>query len=295
MALGNHFLCLDNLNLPTASLVKKLKDLEPELSATYFQKAIAPQLETFERRQAFRQGNISKAFELHQTEIFSQSEYFQLWMKHLPFIDDSLCKTELSRMIEAPHIVWKNYRLHTLLIDARYEEDEDVKISEQIDRLYMWLWRWMVQPQNIPTTVIENCWTQLNARRMCSQSTAEDFMLVRTCLRWTRLFDTRWSSPSQEWLQKSTPPSLKEPPLFRLEGQVLDCFEALKEKNSKKAATIYKTLQQDELFNSPHLFFKELLAELKGKESTLIQVSEFGKKLTVRLKARRVCLFPLRF
>lgn len=287
LALGNQSLCLDNLNLPLASVIEKMKALSKDLPEAYYQKVIAPQFETFQCRQSFRIGDISKAFHLQRRDLFSQVEYFQLWMKHLPYLDGNLCQTDLSRMIEAPHIIWKNYRLHTLLLDSRYQTEEDVKISEQIDRLYSWLWRWMLQPQQISLSVIEDCWAQLNARRMCSQSTAEDFLLVKTCLRWTRLFDSRWELPSEEWLLKSTPPSLNEYPLFKLEGQVLDYFEALKEKNTRKARSIYESLQSNELFQNPHLFFKDILLGAQG-ESEQNVLNKFGRRLAARFKTRSV-------
>jgi len=289
MAIGNQFLCLDNLNLSTHSAVKNLKALQSSLSEKYFSQAILPQLETFERRQAFRQGDIVRVFvplikDIHQSSSLNstQAHYVQLWVSHLPYIHCQDMQPEVVPLIKSPHLLWKQYRLRTLLLDARYNDEGSIKISERVDRLYLWLWKWMVSPSSLPPSALEESWQDLDPCEICSQTTAEDFVLLRLCLRWTRLFDSHWEIPSEEWLKKSTPPHIQMPPLFQYESLLLDYLEALQKKNRVGAHTSLMELQAHSFYSHPFLHFRELIQGVSGQRESSDQSSNplfiFGKR-----------------
>jgi hypothetical protein len=240
MALGNQVLCLDNLNLPSQKSIQSLYALGNTLSSDYFKRAVFPQLQTLECRQSFRKGDVKKVFAAVSPEVFSQDEYFRLWVSQLPYVGRKSSPEDLNALLSAPHFLWKNYRLRTLLVDSRFEEEPQVKVSERIDRLYLWLWKWMTSPETLPAELIEDSWAQLDPCEVCSLTTIEDFTLLRLCLRWTRLFDSRWEKPSSEWLKKSTPPHVKEEGVFQLESQVLDYLEAVKKKELPQAKKAQK-------------------------------------------------------
>lgn len=294
LATGNLLLCLDNLNLPTVKAVQNLKALVNELSEDYFHQAILPQLESFEIRQAFRQGNISQVFtpplrssDRFLPEQFSQSQYVKLWVSHLPYINIHGVTLDVVPLIETPHFLWKHFRLRTLLFDARYGNDESVKISERIDRLYLWLWKWMVAPKTIPLSSVEECWRNLDPCEVCSQTTAEDFVLLKLCLRWTRLFDTRWVVPSQEWLKKSTPPNIQESPLFQYEYLLLDYLEALQLNDRSQSKILLSQLKAHPFYTDTFLNFYEIINGTYRQEVSSHPAFSLGRRWFYKSKGSK--------
>jgi len=288
LAMINHFFCLDNLNLPTTAAKANLQSLQSSLPAKYFQQIIFPQFETYERRQAFRQGEISEVWNSIKSDTFSQAQYVQLWVSHLPYVNSEGRAPEIIDLIEAPHFVWKNYRLRTLSLDARYTDEESVKISERVDRLYLWLWKWMTSPSSISGSVLEQTWEALDPCEICSQTTAEDFILLRLCLRWARLFDARWEIPSQEWLKKSAPPNIQEPPLFQFESLILDYLEELKRKERSRARTLLAKIESHDFYNDKDLHFRELIDGVNGRGESASALFALGARLAASFKPKTV-------
>lgn len=286
VAAGNQLFCLANLNLPTDKLIKKINSLRFHLTADYFNEVIHPPLQTHECSEAFRRGDFQSLYQYPPQKDFSQFEYLQLWTSQLPYVEAQACQTEVSRLLEAPHLIWKKYRIHTLLAEGRYEDEIEPKISEQVDRLYLWIWTWMTCPDSFPVSFIEKCWADLEPSRVCSQTTAEDLVLLRLCLRWCRLFDPRWERPSEEWMKKSLPSSLMEPPLFKLEGEVLDYFEAVKNKETRRAAKILTALYEQDLFNSPLVLFREMILGFKNQGDESRSINQLGRILGRKFKVR---------
>ncbi|WP_413291339.1 hypothetical protein [Bdellovibrio sp. HCB337] len=290
LAVGNHFLCLDNLNLPAHSAVEKLRKLQPELPEKYYTQAIHPQLETFERRQAFREGLTHKVLAPLSATEFSQAHYVQLWVSQLPYVNSENQKPDLTQLIEAPHFLWKKYRLRTLLLDARYDDEESVKISERVDRLYTWLWKWMASPGSLSAKVLEETWEALDPCEICSQTTAEDFVLLRLCLRWARLFDARWEIPSQEWLKKSTPPNLQDPPLFQFESLVLDYLEELKRRERSRARTALAKIEAHPFYQDSGLHFRDLIDGVQGNGESSHPLFALGERLANSFKTKTLAV-----
>lgn len=283
LALGNYLLCLENLSLPAKPAVEKLKNLEPLLPKKYFEQVISAQLEAYERRQAFRNGDIQAVMTAVPVAEFSQAHYLQMWLSQLPYVNGATSETTnsdfLTELVETPHFLWKNYRLHTLLPDSRYIDKEEVKISERIDRLYLWLWRWMASPSAVSAKALENCWASLDPCEVCSRTTTEDFVLLRICLRWSRLFDSNWEVPSQEWLKKSTPPHIQIPPIFAFENLLLDYFEAVKAKDRRRGQQITAEIEAHPLFASPHLQFRYIKEGGQQKKDSKHPLHSLGKRI----------------
>lgn len=295
LALGNQLLCLECLSLPTKDAIQNLKSYQNQITPEYYENVIKPQTESLEARQAFRAGDLNFIFSkqdavTRDTKAFSQKEYLKLWIGQLPYLNLEERQSDLSRLISAPHFIWKNYRIHTLWVDSRYADEEQVKVSERVDRLYLWLWKWMVDPNSLANENIEDCWASLEPKEVCSQTTIEDFVMLRMCLRWTRLWEPRWESASNEWLKKSTPPHIQQSGVFQIESLVLDYLEACKKKLKSEAQKILKVLEKHPLYTSEQFLFKDLIEGFHGQSKRGSSMSQLGEKLASRTKEKRKSL-----
>ena len=286
MALGNQLLCLDNLNLSGEAVYKKLLKQKDKIDAEYFERTITPSLESYWGRQLLHQGRIAKLLDLPKTESVWQLQWLQLWAAHLPYVKSTPEQQDAATIASSARLLWKNYRLKTILMESRYDSAEQVKISEKIDRLYLWTWRWLVNPDTVDASVYIECWNEIEPHAICSKSTSEDLVLIRLCLRWARLFNPQWQNATFDWLSKSLPGNLVSPPLFELEGKILDYLEAVQGKKRSVAARIKKELAGNSLFNSRELRFKEILDPGKTKSdlSTIVERLSDKNKKPVRSK-----------
>lgn len=288
LALGNRCLCLDNLNLPFQKSLAQLQSMKTSLSKDYYANTLFPQIDTFTKRIAFRQGNISAAVQSGiERSPFSQTDYFQLWISQLPYVKAQAAPGKLAALVEAPHFLWKSYRLETLSLDSRFGNREPVKISERIDRLYLWLWQWMVAPETLPVQALETCWSSLDPCDICTQTTAEDLVLLKICIRWSRLFDSRWIGPSEDWLKKSLPPKLYIPPLFELEMLVQDFFEAFKQRERAKLRTLASEIANHPCSQISSTCFSDLISgALRQESETPSALYSLGRRVALTLNPR---------
>lgn len=147
----NIILCHENLDL---AFDNRLMDLEIKLSQMSEESlsGVNFQLESLKLRKKWRNLDLSKNdFKIINAENVNQKTYFLMYQKSLPYNlslnDKTLINNELEHFVNKPgHLFNKKYRLNTLLGYWNEADNICARWSDQIERLYLWCWRWIENP-----------------------------------------------------------------------------------------------------------------------------------------------------
>jgi tetratricopeptide (TPR) repeat protein len=177
VAVANLLGCRDNLGLCYEA---ELEQVEAALKRGELQfPELHSQVRFMRQRLHFRRGEISQAL-LADTGRPSQEQYYGNWIASLPYLN-------APRPVIDPGAVpslFFQFRFHTLIGKTEIEEVE-IKSSEMVDRIYLWVWKWMAGDSAYPLEKIASQLHRLRANP--TLTTAEDFLLLRNALGWIDL------------------------------------------------------------------------------------------------------------
>jgi hypothetical protein len=215
IAVTNLIGCRDNLGLSFDAELAEAENFSPKLMGKFPE--LFSQLRLLRLRLFFRRGELHKIFDNSQ-KIPSQEQYFRHWVGSLPY--SKIALTEIDPSDLPSHFF--QFRLHTLLGKVEQQSTATIKSSELIDRIYLWVWKWLVGEAAYPLSKIISQIQNLNNNS--TLSTCEDFLLLRNALGWLDLFGR--SNISEKFLKKYSQFSSTEFSLLNHEWNWIQYFVA---------------------------------------------------------------------
>ncbi len=274
VSLGNALLCMENLGLPFDKTLEQvcghIENLEKKGEPM---PALKAQIEALKLRDHFRNGRLSQIFPVAkkispQETSMTQSQYFRLWVHELPYhhysrwsVQESHLAISNSESLIGSHFFYqRSFRVRTLQGILHPDDLHSTKPSELIDRLYLWVWRWLMDPGRFSIQRILSLLEVMDLPSLSHRVSAEDTDLLRNALLWLSLFDPASGTAlvsSVEALRHSSPES--KLPLLELENGVVQYFLALRNRKELLAEDLLSSLKSHPLWNSSDLYFKALV------------------------------------
>lgn len=278
-ALSNAIFCFDQLGIPHADLSDKAWELLRLLGDEPGIRGIKMQLAHLDERHQFRKGQFAKLFseESNDATLADQSVYFRLWVSALPFhryhrfSDHSL--GAYAQSLNVPFM--KGYRSRTLLRILHPDDLQMPKPSEWVDRIYLWVWRWLINPEGQSLRRILAILSQLAQHPDAIEKfSTEDRALFRNALSWLSLFDQQVGQQLQPLLAANQNDTGAFSPLLKFEELFVHYLNALRDGNDLLAFDYRVSLEMSPLWSDESLYFKKIVQTIEdeGAVATAPQV-----------------------
>lgn len=200
IALGNILLCLENLSLPFSLTHEELKRTLDGLSENPVDPipALQAQLLAFEYRQLFRQGKVSEILDRETARQgtsedgrrkVDQAFFYALWLRSLPFLNLKDSSDPLELLKGGSFFFMRSYRVATLYGRDPAKDQSGVKVGEKVSRLYLWTWKWLMQPENSQSGEIGALIKEIITDSALKNLSVEEAMQLRNALMWLSIAD----------------------------------------------------------------------------------------------------------
>lgn len=297
LASFNALLCMEDLGLEFGpSLESFLESFSPH-EQKLWARSIHGQLDALRLRAAFRSGDFDQLRQLiPQLTRGEQTLYFAAWAAELPHLGfpelASGAKERFARQIATSGMGYHSaFRLRTLN-GLLVEEDlgTNVKLSEKIERLYLWVWRWLARPDS--SSLEKILLLQHSIRRQGRVLAGDDYRLLVLSLRWLGLFGGLTSAELDRITKGFSAAESRLVPQFHKESRLLDVLFALRD-GSRFAGDMKQSLL-DESFGCAAKLAKlfsgeiESLSALSASIRALDEAQEDKCGIRVELLKRRV-------
>jgi hypothetical protein len=257
----NAILCLENLGLPYARLLEEVSRDIASLNgrATDHLKAIRSQLKALDLRQRLRAGRIEA---IDEPGYEGQALYLAAWTAQLPFILPSQkdrAQAAADFLSAESSVYHRSYRARTIQGLLAPEDLEAPKLSEHVDRLYLWVWRWI---ESGDPSLLSKCLTILSKTRLMEKLdriTREDAALLENALMWLALFDVQPSDRIEEIERRLPKSGHKGFELLELERQALHVLHAARAGQTPLADDFRKRIASHPLWDHPRIGFKAIV------------------------------------
>ncbi len=271
----NLLFTLENLGLPYSDAIEEVQsDLKRTQEPSVVTRSES-QLAALKLRELFRDGEFRELFETERKRAagpVDQGYYFSLWVSQLPYhaFHRDLTEKELSRFAMGPSYQHhKAYRQRTLQGMIHPDEKKLTKPSEFVERFYLWVWRWLKTPESGAGEKILLLLREFIPQQFIHRLTVEDHELFANGLLWLSFFDPSSEVPANRLLGKLKPSSRAHYPVLKLESLVIHYLIAIRDGKEALAAEYFMSLQNNPLWNSKELEFKEMVEYAMGKSKVL--------------------------
>ena len=182
-ALSNILWCLEALDLERLQAEQRLEDAILKISNVNQITHVLEQWQAYKLRKEFFQ-NLSlpsKSFEAK-----GQSSFFLSWAKSLPYADG-----QFSASVKPwPTHLWQgSYRARTLAGIWAPSDRSISRISDAIDRLYLWTWLWMANNSSITLEKLQFTLESIVENLDLETEGKENLLLLRNTLAWLSLLE----------------------------------------------------------------------------------------------------------
>jgi len=289
-ATANILFCLDNLGLPFESCVQELRVNLNQLRSEPAAEALETQFDCFLLRQAYREGSFDGFCRLRA--IGTQSHYLQIWVSELPYTSlYRRYRDQISDLALSEHCLFhKSYRFRTLQGVIHPEDLTDFCLKEFADRLYLWTWRWLANPDEMPSAQIIRLLESANLELRFIHLSSESYQLIRNALGWLGLFHPLQAQPLQAWIERLKPGRLTLYPLYEFERRLIHYCKAKCSGRTDQAKESKDELLSHPLFRSSTTYWPILLKaicphpELARVQSLIGTSMNAGKPLLVNFQ-----------
>lgn len=217
--------------------------------------------------ESFHAGKISEIFHDRRFQKLDQAKYYLLWLKSLPYhrFYSPLRDEELAVFHEERFFIAKAYRLRSLKGTLHPDDIRSIRPTEFADRLYLWVWKWLLNPDDFPihkvTTQIQN----LNLAGEAHRMTAEDSYLIRNSLLWLGLLDPLHEKSLLEKLAALRGQFAVGLPVFELESSFIHYCRALRDGHESLARDLLAEIEGRIPSHNKDLHFHAMAKALGGK------------------------------
>ncbi len=292
----NAILAMEDLGLEIGGALEKFltefSGSENEAWAT----AINGQLTALRLRAALRGSDFSALDALtRQSSQGEQALYFAAWAAEIPFTKLAARRKELrerftARVAENGITYLSSYRMRTLS-GLFVEEDlsETIRTAEQVERVYLWVWRWLLTPDaNLLSRVLkvaENLYRHLTNG---SSLSFEEYGMAANSLRWLGLFSGVTKSEMETALEPLAHSEGRAVSHLDCESRILDYLFTLRASGKFLADARASLLEHAflcpnglmrSLFENPGEEYAELGASIRSLENAEDSAAQNGIRL----------------
>ena len=263
-SLGNALLCMEFLGLPYEHTLNELQELAKTLPLN---DASLSQIQCLAARQLFREGRLDFLKTELKFKSIQQIHYYRLWVQALPFVAREKSADSLENFLLKGHLLYQYpYRARTLQGLWHNDDARVARWSELTDRLYLWTWRWLKDPDTFPFERLEPLLEQLvEAGSLLGKLSPEEFQMMRNALGWLGLFDLSSHEALTRALQAHRPTFSADHPLFGFESQLQNCLRVARDDGIEAGRLELETLRNHPLWTNDGLEF-ESYAEVFSEE-----------------------------
>lgn len=247
---SNILWCLESLDLERKKMEDKLAHSLNQLSpdAQIQTQNVLEQWTAYKSRQAFY-----FSMQTPKESNKGQPGFFAKWTYELPYTEK---ESLLNQNLDGAYLWQGSYRLRTLNGIWSPTDRQGVRVSDAIDRLYLWTWKWL---KNLDISKEKIIWTlesildQLDLQELGK----ENALLLRNALLWLALLDPSLKKKMPRLLPRIQKISSSNYPLLETEFCLIECLSrpdssdlvaslnafpifALIYKQSKKTSLTYK-------------------------------------------------------
>lgn len=263
-AIANVVLCLENLGLPYDRALAEWRSLCARLPPG---KLAGPRaaLDALERRVAFRAGDLRRAIRAGAPEPGTQSDHYRLWAAELPyhrFFRVGSPGGKEAYLFSKRRIYERGYRLRTLEGIVHPDDIARYRDTELADRLYLWTWRWLADPEAFPITRVLALVESVDLAALSTRLTLEDGEMLRNALLWLGLFTPPCLPVARRLARKIAPAGARGYPLLAFERGLVEYAIALVEGRAAHGRAALAFLRRSPLWRSKDVKLVELARAL---------------------------------
>jgi hypothetical protein len=193
-SLSNLLWCLESLDIDRTTVEEKIEKLLLKLSRGKPSdriKSFVQQYQAYELRKGFYSRGEWPENSVFPLTIEGQGAFFAKWAQAFPYFKSGN-EPEVEFPESEDRYLWqKSYRLRTLKGFSLITDKESVRVPDAIDRLYLWVWRWLACDPEINIKKIqftlESIVLQLDLERLSK----ENLLLLRNALSWLSLLQPK--------------------------------------------------------------------------------------------------------
>lgn len=153
-------------------------------------------------------------------EDSDQTLFFKSWCARLPWMGGKLKESFLTDHFSGSDFFHKDYRLGTLMLDERFDSDCEIHLQSQIERLYLWFWSWMSDPDSrLIHHVCEQLATMPLNQKMNGLAQS-DFWLMDSVLGWLALMNDQYKKIYSDWFSLNYTSEHKKSELFKIDSDL---------------------------------------------------------------------------
>lgn len=224
----NIAVCYEALGYDFESVLNGLEELEPNLINQSWAQQLVGQMRAMKLRALFRRSEFKALREAAaSSHLDAQSLFYLSWLGRIPSLDipqQNALEQKLTELIldHGPESLTA-YRLRTL--EGRCTQSDlsaDIHAIEKVDRLYLWIWQWLLEPSRSGMERILIVWDNLKPQLQSETLTATDSLLLENALRWLGLFAVIDSSDVDSQVCSNNYAMSAQPDYLILEKRFLD-------------------------------------------------------------------------
>lgn len=278
LALANSVLCMESLGLSYARSLQEVEHLMMELPSSPITKSIQTQMLSLQAREFFASGNIRAILSLPEANgVTTQLTYQKAWLRALPYIGVSDASSR-SKDLEFAALNFGSlhngpYRLRTLLGTVHSDDKQSIKLSDAIDRLYLWVWRWLVDPQHFSFARILHVLSDIGNRDHSDRMTNEDAGLLTNACLWLGLFAQSMPEDILAVVNRLTAPNRTCSPFFQYERRIIELSYARREHDDILAKTLESELLKGPFGHSNGIAMGELVAQRSSQHLNSLKLA----------------------
>ena len=277
LALTNTMLCLENLGIDSSGVSEEVEALRqiPSIQSHPVFLSNEAQLRAYRMRQALRLGHVKEALAEAPNglslEVLDQSSYFARFLSLLPFTRffQPISKTESARLLSHPQSFFqKGYGMRTLICQTNAEDQGYIRLSDRIDRLYLWTWQWLNAPETFSADRLMEAVNDVLMRLDLSRATLEDQVLLRNSIGWLGLADEAFMHHTRLVSQKLQAISSGQFPMYELEWGIIQLLKAKRQGQRVVYRDTLTSLKKHALWNSEEIKLSDLVKNLDSHPIT---------------------------
>lgn len=262
LATINYACCLYGLGQSFDKSLTECQRLIEELSSNTHLGTIVEQQLALKLFHYFRMGQFNQLLQ-SKVPAGSPPEFLKLWCLQLPYhrfySDGKTAETTL--LFQSTSCLEPAYRQRTLLGLTHPSDNEPNRISDWADRLYLWVWRWLLSSDSFPIEKVLLTLAPIKQSATLNYLSVEDKKLVRNALLWLGLFDPSSRRCLDSLLKLVEVSGVEHYPLLEVERLLIYYWMALRDCHHQSAKDYLVALKHSPLFEEQDLCFYKLVKD----------------------------------
>ncbi len=286
---SNLLACRCNLNLPIDEKMECIESLLPLIPAHLPVTNIRSQYEVVLCFKNLHHGKIEDVagFQSCNSNKNNPVYYLKAFTLALPYHmeNENFDKVRDYFITHITQAYQFGYRSRTLLGILHPDDESPSNLSQWADRFYLWVWRWLINPEEFSLERVSALLAPLHQRRDLYRLTHADQQMIRNGLLWMSLFDSSSRTNIASLLKLFSSRKAEDYPLFALEKLIIHYFLALRDGHKEVAADYLQAIRMHSLYSNKVFLFSSLLGDNETAASFAI-LSQNLKNIVSRFELK---------